>query len=236
MKFLSCFLLLFVSFGLFAQDSEEEAARKRILEQYQVKTQAAPIEPEVEEALPPEEEEAQPQNLPTADGIPEIDPSELEKIMANLEKNPLLKMLDQKQKEMAAKMMRQNPFQNMKRDMIRGSIMKAMDPEKPFGKFLNENPKIADTVADIAVDKKAIPAFMSILNKPDQMKLFGIIVIIVFITVFFLNLKNSKKSIFKRFLTKIFLMLSSLLVNLTAFYVIFKKELDPTLDIVFRNF
>jgi len=168
-------------------------------------------------------------------GMPKIDPAELSKIMKNLDGNPLLKMLSPQQREAAAKMMKQNPFATMKKDAIKNIILTKMDAKKPAGKFLHDNPKLVDVTAEWIIDDKAIPAFISIINKPDKAKIMGGVVVGVFITVFLLNLKNSKNNILKRIFFKIVLMLGSATVNFSAFYLIYKEELGPTVDVISRS-
>lgn len=174
-------------------------------------------------------------SMPQMGDMPKLDPNELKKIMENLDKNPMFKMMNKKQKEAAAIMMKHNPFQNMKKTAIKSSINNMFKPDTQVGIFLKKNPKIADIIADIGVDKNALPSFMSILNQPEKMKTFGGVVIVVFVSVFFINLRNSKSNLLKRLIFKVCLIFCSAGVNLWAFYIIFKKELKPTVDIILRH-
>lgn len=164
-----------------------------------------------------------------------IDPEKMQQIIKNLENNPMLKMLSAKQKEAAAQMMQKNPFAEMGKSAVKTTILAKMDASKPAGKFIHDHPKLVDFVADWVVDDKAIPAFVSIIVKKEKAKIMGGVFVAVLITVFLLNLKNSKKSIFKRILIKIAIMLGSFLVNAGSFYFIYREELGPTVDVAMRH-
>lgn len=169
----------------------------------------------------------------SADG--KINEDQLAKTLKNLKDNPMLKMLSAEQMQAAAKMMQKNPFGYMQKTAIKKMILAKMDPKKPAGKFVHENPKVVDIAAEWVIDDEAIPAFVSIINQPDKAKTMGIVVLVVFITIFILNLKNSSKSILKRILIKFGLMIGSAVVNFSAFYIIYQKELDPTIRVISKN-
>lgn len=173
----------------------------------------------------------QPENFQGGIKVPDVSPEKLQEIMKSLEGNPILKMLPAQHREAAAKMMHKNPFTEMGKVAVKKMILSKMDPKHPAGKFIHESPKLVDFAADWVVDDKAIPSFVSIIAKKNKAKFMGGIFIAVFITVFLINLKKSKKNILQRIIFQIAIMLGSFAVNASAFYIIYREELAPTLEI-----
>jgi hypothetical protein len=165
-----------------------------------------------------------------------VDPEEFSKSMQVSEESFLFKMLSHKQKEAAVRMMKENPFASMKKDAIKKLILAKMDPKKTAGKYLHESPRLVDSLAEWIIDDDAIPAFVSIINKPKKAKIMGAIVVTLFIIIFFLNLKNSDHRLLTKIMIKFGLMLASTSINLIAFYLIYKEELGPSIEVFSRNF
>ena len=74
------------------------------------------------------------------------------------------------------------------------------------------------------------------INKPEKVKNYGIVLICVIVSVFFLNLMNSKGNIFRRILVKMSIGIAAFAANVISFYVIFKDEVTPTLDIILKYY
>ena len=65
-------------------------------------------------------------------------------------------------------------------------------------KFLQSNPKVLRILTEVFHDKDAIPAMVSLINKPEKVRNYGIAVIVLMVVVFLLNLKNSKRNLLSR--------------------------------------
>lgn len=195
------------------------------------------VEPEVIDSTEVKENPDMPQ-MPELKKKPKennIDEGKLTETLKSLENNPMLKMLSPEQRKAAARMMQKNPFAEMEKKAIKTLILTKMDPKKPAGKFVHDNPKVVDVAAEWVIDDKAIPSFVSIVNKPNKAKTMAIVVVVVFLSVFFLNLKNSKGNILKRIMIKIGLMLTSAVVTFSAFYFIYQEELEPTIRVISKS-
>lgn len=131
--------------------------------------------------------------------------------------------------------LKENPFSKMDREEVK-SMIQVKTNGLPVAKLFEKSPKILDMLVDWIRDEKALPKIMGIVNKPDQVKKYGFVVIGIFILSFILNLTNSKGGLGKRILKKLGIFIGAFLVNITAFVVLFKEEITPTLDIVFRYF
>lgn len=131
--------------------------------------------------------------------------------------------------------LKENPFSKMDREEVK-SMIQVKTQGLPVAKLFEKSPKILDMLVDWIRDEKALPKIIGIVNKPDQVKTYGIIVTAIFILSFILNLTNSKGGLGKRIIKKLGIFLGAFLVNITAFVVLFKEEITPTLDIVFKYF
>lgn len=138
-------------------------------------------------------------------------------------------------KKFVAEFLRKNPFSEVPAPELRALVSARLNGI-PFGKMLDNNPKLMDMFVELLRDKKAIPSLLSLINKPEKVKQFGIFALAVFVMVFILNLFNSKGNIFKRILIKMSIGLTAFTCNLVAIYVIFGEEIQPTLNIVLKYF
>lgn len=143
-------------------------------------------------------------------------------------------MLPKVMKDQLAEILKDNPFSKMEKEAVK-TLAKSMVKGQKFGEYLDKNPKALDCFVTWLRDKKAMPAFLSIVNKPDKMKIFSGIFIFVFIVSFLFNLKNSKSNILVRLVNKLCIFVCATTVNLGSFYFIFRDELDPTIKII-RSF
>lgn len=258
MKFLLV-LFTFTCFGLLAQTSEEDE-RKRILEQYgSVEQYNKATEKKINmegsteiESSESSYDEIEKRDLDNALSEDSSDPNEddnhKEELQAILKKRMMqygfladgklnesvfTKMLDDKTKINLAQMIKNNPFTKSTQYQIKRSFLEKTDGTA-LGKMLKENPKILNIIAEIFHDKDALPAFLSIVNRPQKLKIYSACVLGIFIAVFFLNLMQSKAGFLKRFFIKISLMLGSLVANFGLFYFMFSAEIKPIVTIVLR--
>ena len=166
------------------------------------------------------------------------DNSEEEPIVKHFDPNKMSKnfftnMMNDRMKVAAMQMMEENPFSKISKEELRQSIIEKIQNSKASN-FILSKPKLIDAIVEVAHDEKTIPKLLGIINKPDVIKKYGIIVLAVTICAFILNLLNSKKSILKRILLKLCIMLVASTINFAAFYFLFREELKPTIDAIFR--
>lgn len=237
MKNFKLFPLLFIlslSLSVFSQDSDEEEARKRVLEQYSNRQGEEALEDSIQE---------------TAEGLQELSPVDVERAMdesnvqdqkpivgdGTIKESYLSTMMNGMMKEMISKFLKENPFSRMPRDEVKSMIV-LNTQGLPISNIFEKNPKLLDMLIDWIRDPIALPKFMGIVNKPDKVKIYGIIVIALFIISFALNLFNNKGNIFKRILKKLCIFIGAFIINIAAFYILFQPNIQPTLKIVFKYY
>ncbi len=154
---------------------------------------------------------------------------------SSLTDNYMTRLMNDKMKAMALKMLQENPLSMMDKMELRDMITSKFIGTK-FGKFMDENPKVMNIIVDVAHDKRALPSFFNIVNKPDEMKKYGFFILAVTAIAFIINLFHFNMGLFKRILLKLFIMISVTVLNLGAFYYFFQQEVGPSLEIVLNNF
>lgn len=152
-----------------------------------------------------------------------------------LKESFLSNMIPASMKDILAKFLKTNPFSNLSKEDVKAMLVSQTEG-KPLGEAFKKNPKLLDFAVDWIRDPKALPAFMGMANKPEQMKNYGIVVLIVFAISFILNFLNKSGGLVKRIFKKLLITFGSLIVNLVLFYWFFKEELDPTLEIAKKYF
>ena len=99
--------------------------------------------------------------------------------------------------------------------------------------LLKKHPKILDVMVEMIRDERALPEMVSIMDKHDQLLTYTYIFMGMFILATLLSVFMFQNSgVFKRILFEIFLTVSLPFINLVIFYFMFKKNLDPTVDII----
>jgi hypothetical protein len=153
--------------------------------------------------------------------------------LGSVDQNFLTNILDDKMKKAALEMMKNNPFASMS-DAEFNSFINVRVQGTTLEKIFQNNPKILRGISSVLRDKRALPQFLTIINKPQKMKTYGFSFVGVMVLIFLMNLMQSKKSIIKRIVMKLSLMLLGSTVNLVVFYFIFKEELQPSVDAIWR--
>lgn len=221
---LLCFLFLVIPLTSFSLTNEEKLAREEIINQYgngeDLAEEVVQEEPEVESATKPAQA---------------IHPSTPAPIKLDTGKNNFLtKFMSDDIKKKVAQMMTQNPFRLMGDSEVRNFIEQRVEG-KPAGALLKNNPKLMNGIVEFIRDEKAIPTFLSIVNKPKKMKIYGSVVLGIFVVAFLLNLKNGGNRLMKRIVNKLVLMAVSTTLNFATFYFIFQDEISPTIKIFTKN-
>jgi hypothetical protein len=131
--------------------------------------------------------------------------------------------------------LKENPFSKMERQEVK-SMIELKTNGLPVATLFKNHPKILDIFVDWIRDDKALPKIIGIVNKPDEVKVYGFIVMGIFILSFILNLANSKGGLGKRILKKLMIFVGAFAINIGTFFFLFKEEMKPTLDIIFRYY
>lgn len=152
-----------------------------------------------------------------------------------IDDNFLSNMIDEKMKAEMAKLMKSNPLSQMPKSELAAKI-EENSKGTPVGKFLMKNPKMKEAMVELAHDKDALPGLISIINKPEVLKKYGICVFVIMVAAFIINLLNTKGSLIKRIFTKLALGAGTFICNIGAFYFLFQKEVDPAVSVLKRVF
>jgi hypothetical protein len=220
-----CFLFLVIPLTGFSLTNEEKLAREEVLNQYGNGEETYQEAAEVE-ATEPSSTELNNISKPSATSAPiKLDTGK---------DNFLTKFMSDDIKKKVAQMMTQNPFRLMGDREVRSFIFQRVEG-KPAGAFLKNNPRLLNAIVEFIRDDKAIPTFLSVVNKPKKMKIYGSIVLGIFVVAFLLNLKNGGNRLMKRIANKLILMAVSTTLNFVTFYFIFREEISPTIKIFARN-
>lgn len=132
------------------------------------------------------------------------------------------------------KLLKANPMSNMSHDQLKQVMENRFEGTK-YGAIIKKHPKILDVMVEMIRDERALPEMVSIMDKHDQLLTYTYIFMGMFILATLLSVFMFQNSgVFKRILFKIFLTVSLPLINLVIFYFMFKKNLDPTVDIIKR--
>ena len=146
----------------------------------------------------------------------------------------LTNIMDGMMKNMIKDLLKENPLSKMSKSEVRG-LIEAHLSNLPVGKLFKNNPRLLDFFVDWLRDKRALPRFVGIVNKPKKVKTYGFIVFGVLIVSFFLNLFNSDGSLFKRIRRKLMIIAGVSITNASVFYFMFKPNIQPTIDLVLKH-
>lgn len=152
----------------------------------------------------------------------------------SIEKNVLTKFLGDKSKTALAQIMRQNPFAGMSKSELKNMFTLQMQGS-PLGRMLKNNPRTLNILVEVFHDKEALPKFLTIVNESKKIKIYGLIVISVFILSLVVGFMNSKANFFKKIFYKIMTIFTALLINLLAFYLLFRDQVGPLLKATIRG-
>ncbi len=144
-------------------------------------------------------------------------------------------MMNNMMKNMISSFLKENPFSKMNRNEVKSMITVRLEGF-PVGKFFENNPRVLDMLVDWIRHPYALPKIMGIVNKPDKVKIYGGVVVAIFIISFFLNLFNSKGNLLKRIFTKMCIFTGAFILNMGTFIFLFKENLNPTFDVIFKYF
>jgi hypothetical protein len=234
MKYTLIFLLL-STFCLSSYADSEEDERRRILEEYSVKESAQPPsknnaigDDALEDSIKKTVQDLQVvSDRNNSNDTSSVKPKELKESFVT-------GVMDDMMKNLLREFLKENPFSKMSEGEVR-SLIEGRLNAVPGGNFFHKNPSTLDFIVKWLRDKRALPKLLSIVNKAERVKIYGIIVFCILILSFLLNLFNSKGNIFKRILKKLMIVVGVTLVNFTAFYIMFRPNVQPTVDLLIQH-
>jgi hypothetical protein len=129
-----------------------------------------------------------------------------------------------------------NPLRKVPHDEVRAMVLEKASGKPPVERFLKNQPRVLNCIVDLLRDEKAMYSALNIFLKKDQLKVYGLIWIFMFIIQWMFKKIFFKKKwgFFKRFILNIFVALVFSVASLSVFYRLFKPELSPTVQIVKR--
>lgn len=134
-----------------------------------------------------------------------------------------------------SKLLKTNPLSNMSHDQVK-SFLKERFKGSKFEKVLENNPRLLNIMAALARDSNALPSLVGIFDEKEKMLTYTYGFILIFILGIILNIfMFSKANVLKRILFKISLSLAIPACNFLLFYLMFRKQLDPTLTVIKNN-
>ena len=151
-----------------------------------------------------------------------------------LQDSYLTNVMDGMMKNMIKDILKENPLSKMSKGEVRGLVEGYLN-NLPIGKTFEKNPGLLDFFIDWLRDKRALPKFVGIINKPQKVKTYSFIVLGIFVASFFLNLFNSKGSLFKKILRKLMIFFGVAIINVSVFYFMFKPNVQPTIDLILKH-
>jgi len=250
MKYILLALLLALPLSAFPQGEAEDVERARILNEYGSQDDQDQI---AEDVRNPEDHEDKSNNKSdnksddleasfanTVKDLQGLSPEEFsqeadKKNKGKVKNSFVSNMMNSMMKKMAAQFLKENPFSKMPKDEIKTMFTTRMSG-LPVEKIINKYPVILDFVVEWLHDKRALPKLVGIINKPDDVKLYGLIVIGIFVGAFILNLMNSSGGLLTRIFKKLCIFGAGTVVNIGAFVYLFKTEIDPTIDVFLKFF
>ncbi|MBL7664337.1 MAG: hypothetical protein JNM93_04345 [Bacteriovoracaceae bacterium] len=129
-----------------------------------------------------------------------------------------------------------NPLAGKTIDEVKAHILSRVEGSN-WETFFRSYPKMLDFIAELLSHEDAFMRLASIINKSDKLTRYFYCFLVVFIVAIYWNYKMPKTAnFFVRFTRRLVFYIGSLTLNVSSFYVIFRYELDPTIEIFVRNF
>jgi hypothetical protein len=126
-----------------------------------------------------------------------------------------------------------SPYKSMPRSQIIDGVKK-MTAKKPYGKFLEKNPKILEFYADTMQSSEALPSAAGMLQDRKKLYIFsGLNVLIIIFGSVYKRMTRHKKGFFGPLLKRLFILYSARIALLVAFY---GNELGPIWRLFLKRF
>lgn len=124
-------------------------------------------------------------------------------------------------------------LENVPHEKLRAMIL-ANHKGKPTGRLFEKFPALLDTMVDIMRDREALPALVGIANKKDEFQMLFMIWLGLFILSIVIKryIFPKRWSGLQRFGASLVMKMVFLCISLTAFYLIFEKEVGPSIRVI----
>lgn len=202
------FLILSLSTGLMAQNNDD-------------------LENQLDETLTEMQEPAEVLKAPGADVE---EPEETADPSIGSKDEGLFDRMIGKMREKFMNQFKQNPLRHMSALEVE-KLIRERTQGNMIGDYLAESPRAMYFMVNFMRDEFAIPDLMGIFQKEKELKMYSYFVIGNLIFFFLLGWYYDKKSdsgFLRTILRKIFLALLSTSISIAVFYMIFHKEVRPT--------
>lgn len=146
-------------------------------------------------------------------------------------------LLDEKVVRELLVVFKDNPLSKVSPDEIRAMVLENASARPPIQNFLTSHPRVLNCIVDLLRDEKAMHSALQLFLKSDQLKLYGVIWVVLFIIQWLFKKIFFKKhwGFFKRFILSLFVALVFTAGSLSVFYRLFRPELKPTVQIIKRH-
>lgn len=225
----SLLLLFIIGFSAFSEDSSDERYSRKIMEEYGNKQES--IQESEKQDLDSAIQETSGE-LAAMGGM-QLQDTKPEPV--KIKESYLTDIMSSASKKFVSEFLAENPFKRVPRAQMKELVLGRLNG-LPFGERLQSNPKLLEAFVDFLQDDDALPRILGIVNKPETVKKFSYFAIGIFVIAFILNLFNSQGNLFKRVMVKLSISFGAFVFNLSAFYILFREDIRPTLDIVFKYY
>ena len=146
-------------------------------------------------------------------------------------------LLDEKVVRELLVVFKDNPLSKVSPEEIKAMVLEKAAGQPPVQKFLSTHPRLMNCIVDLLRDEKAMHSALQLFLKKDQLKLYGMIWIFLFIIqwlfkkIFF----NKNWGLFKRFVLNLLVAIVFTVTSLSVFYRLFRPELSPTVGIIKKH-
>ena len=148
--------------------------------------------------------------------------------------NFMTDMMSANIKDQFVAILKNNPLKLMEDEELKQKIL-SVTGDSFAGKIVAESPNFLNGFVEWLKNDEALSALFGVLNRPDQMKKYGIMCIFYFIVAFILNLKNNEGNLLKRLMMKICIMMGTSTLTLITFYLLFSENIKPTITIFSKH-
>ncbi len=131
----------------------------------------------------------------------------------------------------------ESPLHKMSREQVKLLIMLKVKG-KPLEKLFNSFPKTLEIATDLLLSKEAFPALLNIVEREDDLKFVGVCGLLLLICGYFFSKKvaGNKLPLLRRVALRFGIQSFVTLSIIYVFYMTFKQDLDPALNVISQYF
>jgi hypothetical protein len=144
-------------------------------------------------------------------------------------------LMDEKVVKVLERMVKESELKNAPPEKVKALILEKAS--FPVQEFFTDHPKIFDTVADIVRDENALSGLIGILVRKDDLKLYGLIWILLMIMGWLIKkiFVGPDWHVKQKFIFAMLVSLTITFISFSTFYKLFKAELTPTASILYTH-